>query len=230
MLALVAAVLMAACSAELQKGIIDQVKCQVCEAAMDSAVEFAAESKEKDEDAIADVVDGLCTVKKPQGKWTAKYDVQQKKAGQQLVIVKQEGIGKCNSECAAIQRACSAVLKNKEDDIVALLLGKKDAATLKTKICKKVCAKKVKALTDWKDEAYAMRDMKEVEAEERVEKMRAETGQNFKMWSRDEISGMSQSDIELEAAKDALGAARRETKLQKEHEDGERGIRPSQEL
>merc|ERR1719330_1657362 len=143
-------------------------------------------------------------------------------------MVKMQGIGKCNSECAAIQRACTAVLKNQEDTIVELLLAKKDAEVLKTKVCKKVCAKKVKPLTDWKDEAYAPRDPKEVEAEERVEKMRAETGQNFKMWSRDEIAGMSQADIELEAAKDALGAQRREAKMAREAED--KGPRVAQEL
>merc|ERR1712008_146123 len=110
----------------------------------------------------------------------------------------------CNGECVAIQRACTAVLKNKEDAIVSSLLGGKSAEVLQAKICKKACGKKLPKLASWKDEPYNPRDPKEVEAEERVEKMRAETSQNFKMWSRDEIAGMSQADIELEATKDAL--------------------------
>merc|ERR1719373_1553697 len=109
-------------------------------------------------------------------------------------------------------------------------MGGKGADQLKKKVCKKICAKKLPKLSSWTDEPYRQRDAKEVEAEERVEKMRAETGQNFKMWSREEIAGMSQADIELEAAKDALGAQRREAKLAKEAEDRERGIRPAQEL
>lgn len=212
-------------AAEMQKQAVEHIKCQACELAMESAVEHAEQSKEKDEDTLADIVDGLCTVKKVQGKWTAKQDIQKKNG--ELKLVAQGGIGKCKSECAAVQRACTAVLKNKEDTIVSLLQAGKDAATLKTKACKKICAKKLPALVEWKDEAYDERDPKEVEAEERVEKMRAETGQNFRMWSRDEIASMSEADIELEAAKDALGAARREAKLKAEAEN--KGIRPAME-
>merc|ERR1712087_673937 len=123
---------------------------------------------------------------------------------------------------------CTAVLKNKEDTVVSALLGGKSTEVLQAKVCKKACGKKLPKLTNWKDEPYAQRDPKEVEAEERVEKMRAETGQNFKMWSRDEIAGMSQADIELEASKDALGAQRREMKLKEQAEN--KGIKPSQEL
>jgi len=227
----VGTVLLAACwhsLAEVQKQVVEHVKCQACELAMESAVATKSESKEKDEDAVADIVDGLCTVKKAQGKWTAKYDIVRRGADAPLTLVKMQGIGKCRSECAAIQRACAAVLKNKEDTIVSLLMSGKDVEVLNTKVCKKACTKKLPKLGDWKDEAYAERDAKEVEAEERVEKMRAETGQNFKMWSRDEISSMSQADIELEAAKDALGAQRREAKLKAEAENT--GIKPVQEL
>merc|ERR1719373_523088 len=104
-------------------------------------------------------------------------------------------------------------------------MGGKGADQLKKKVCKKICGKKLSKLTEWYDEPYRQRDPKEVEAEERVEKMRVETGQNFKMWSRDEIASMSQADIELEAAKDALGAQRREAKLKAEAEN--KGIRPA---
>lgn len=213
---------------EVSKEVVEHVKCQACEMAMDQAVLHAEESKAKDEDALADIVDGLCTLKKKEGKWTAQHDIVRKGSDGPLALVKQEGIGLCKSECLALQRACAASLKNKEETVVELLLSGKGADQLKKKVCKKTCAKKLAKLSSWNDEPYRQRDPKEVEAEERVEKMRAETGQNFKMWSREEIAGMSQGDIELEAAKDALGAQRREAKLAKEAEDS--GPRVAQEL
>mmetsp|Transcript_32532 Transcript_32532/g.95198 ORF Transcript_32532/g.95198 Transcript_32532/m.95198 type:complete len:237 (-) Transcript_32532:126-836(-) len=215
---------------EVSKDVVEHMKCQACQMAIAEAVLHAAELKARDEDTLSDLVDGLCTVKKPEGKWTAKYDIVQKGKDGPLTMVKQEGIGICKSECLALQRGCAAVLKNKEETIVSMLLSGKKAEDIEKKVCKKICSKKLPPLKDFNDEPYRPRDPKEVEAEERVEKMRAETGQNFKMWSREEIASMSQADIELEAAKDALGAQRREAKLAKEAEERELGIRPAREL
>merc|ERR1712113_1217316 len=113
------------------------------------------------------------------------------------------GVGHCKSECLSVQRACTASLKEE-----------KGADDLKAQICKKACSKKPPKLKNFVDEPFKPRDPKEVEAEERVKKMEAETGQKYKMWSRDEIASMSEADIELEAAKDALGAARRQAKYE----------------
>mmetsp|Transcript_77197 Transcript_77197/g.196017 ORF Transcript_77197/g.196017 Transcript_77197/m.196017 type:complete len:240 (+) Transcript_77197:60-779(+) len=215
-------------AAEVSKDVVEHVKCQVCELAMEHAVSHAEESKSKDEDSLADLVDGLCTIKKKEGKWTAHYDVVRRGSGGPLTLERQSNIGKCKSECLAIQRACASILKNKEETMVSVLMSGKGKSELKKKVCKKVCSKKPAPIKDWVDEPFWMRDPKEVEAEDRVEKMQAETGQKFKMWSRDEISSMSQADIELEAAKDALGAQRRESQLQREAED--KGPRVSHEL
>jgi len=217
-------------SAQVSKEVVEHVKCQACEMAMLQAVQHAEEGKVKEEDALSDLVDGLCTIKKKEGKWTAQYDIVRKGSDGPLMLVKQDGIGKCKSECLALQRGCAASLKNKEESVVSMLLKGRSAEELQKKICKKICSKTLAPLKEFNDEPYHQRDPKEVEAEERVEKMRAETGQNFKMWSRDEIASMSQADIELEAAKDALGAQRREAKLAREAEEKERGIRPATEL
>merc|ERR1712113_533414 len=120
------------------------------------------------------------------------------------------GVGHCKSECLSVQRACTASLKEE-----------KGADDLKAQICKKSCDKKLSKIKNFVDEPFKPRDPKEVEAEERVKKMEAETGQKFKMWSRDEIAGMSEADIQLEAAKDALGAARQQEKYKKQMEEGE---------
>merc|ERR1712151_967028 len=100
------------------------------------------------------------------------------------------------------------------------LMEGKTSKDLRSKICKKICDRKLPSLGEFVDEPFKPRDPKEIEAEERVKKMEAETGQKFKMWSRDEIAGMSEADIQLEAAKDALGAARQQEKYKKQMEEG----------
>merc|ERR1712003_218658 len=111
---------------------------------------------------------------------------------------------------------------DKEEDMIEVMKSslkeEKGADELKAQICKKPCGKKSPKLKNFVDEPFKPRDQKEVEAEERVAKMEAETGQKFKMWSREEIASMSEADIELEAAKDALGAARREAKYEAEED------------
>merc|ERR1740121_1743090 len=216
---------------QVSQEVVDHVKCKACEMAMAEAAKHARDVKDPDEDNLADLVDGLCTIKKKEGKWTAQHDIVREGGSDgPLALRKMEGIGRCKSECLALQRGCTASLKNKEETIVSMLLSKKSAEDLKKKVCRKACSKKLAPLKEFKDEPYNQRDPKEVEAEERVEKMQAETGQRYKMWSKEEIAGMSQADIELEAAKDALGAQRREVKLQQEAEEREKGIRPAQEL
>merc|ERR1712151_320174 len=112
-----------------------------------------------------------------------------------------------------------------EEDMIEVMKSslkeEKGADELKAKICKKSCDKKLSKIKNFVDEPFKPRDPKEVEAEERVKKMEAETGLKFKMWSRDEIAGMSEADIQLEAAKDALGAARQQEKYKKQMEEGE---------
>merc|ERR1712151_616405 len=148
----------------------------------------------------------------------SKYDITRDHDNAPLKLVAQDTLGECHSECMAIQKACVASLKSKEEVIIPLLVSRKSPEELKKTMCKKICDKKLPALKEWTDNEFKPRDTKELEAEERVEKMEAETGQKFQMWSREQIAGMSQADIELEAAKDALGAARREEKLKKEAE------------
>lgn len=204
----------------VSKELIPHVQCITCAVAMEMAYGHAKENKIKEEDGLLDMIDALCSVKKPEGKWVAKVDIERGSDGK-FRLEPQEDLGYCKSECIAVQRACQASLKGKEEALVDLLMKGKEPEDLRKKICKKVCEKKLPKLEDWKNEPFVARDAKEVEAEERIAKMEAETGQKFKMWSREEIAGMSQADIELEAAKDALGAQRREVELQRKAERGE---------
>jgi len=207
----------------INKEVVAHISCQTCNFAVDAIVHHAGESNVTEEDAMLDIVDGLCSVKKEQGKWVARVDIVESRnnPGKLELITMEDGIGYCKSECISVQRACQAVLKNKEDALSSLVLEGEKRDVIKKKVCKKICSKKLSKLEDFKDEAWKPRDPKEVEAEERVSKMESETGQKFKMWSKEEIASMSQADIELEAAKDALGHARRETELARKAEKGE---------
>mmetsp|Transcript_4808 Transcript_4808/g.9843 ORF Transcript_4808/g.9843 Transcript_4808/m.9843 type:complete len:234 (-) Transcript_4808:78-779(-) len=205
----------------VSKEVVGHVQCAVCEMAMEEVHSHASEKKLKDEDSLSDLVDGLCSIKKEQGKWVSKVDITREGSDGPLRLEREELIGFCKSECLTVQRACQADLKGKDEQIVSLLMEGKKPAELKKKVCKKICDKKLPKLGDWTNEPFRARDPKEVEAEERVAKMEAETGQKYKMWHRDEIASMSQADIELEAAKDALHAQRREAKLAAQAEAGE---------
>mmetsp|Transcript_12579 Transcript_12579/g.14243 ORF Transcript_12579/g.14243 Transcript_12579/m.14243 type:complete len:230 (+) Transcript_12579:81-770(+) len=208
------------CAGGISKELVSHIQCKTCGLAMEVAHSTAKENKIKEEDGLLDMIDALCSVKKPEGKWVAKLDIKRASDGE-FYFEPKENIGYCKSECISIQRACQAALKGKEEALVELLMKGQEAAPIQKKLCKKICDKKLPKFDDWKDERFAERDPKEVEAEERVAKMEAETGQKFKMWSREEIASMSEADMELEAAKDALGAQRREVELEKKAEKGE---------
>lgn len=205
----------------INKEVVAHITCQTCNFAVDALIHHSQDSNITEEDAMLDVVDGLCSVKKDQGKWVARVDIVEKEPGQLELITMQDGIGYCKSECISVQRACQTALKSQDEVLSTMVLEDQKPAAIKKKVCKKACSKKLAKLENFQDEPWRPRDPKEVEAEERVSKMEAETGQKFKMWSKEEIASMSQADIELEAAKDALGHQRRETELQRKAEKGE---------
>ncbi|CAK0836428.1 unnamed protein product [Prorocentrum cordatum] len=118
----------------VSKDAVAHVQCQVCEQAASEAVDFAKENAIKDEDGLADMVEGLCSSKKKEGRWVARYDVTRKGADAQLAIERQDGLGNCNSECLIIIRACEAALKGQDDALTSLLLAGKDARQIRKKI------------------------------------------------------------------------------------------------
>lgn len=205
----------------INKEVVTHISCQACHFAVDAAMFHANDNNVTEEDAMLDVIDGLCSVKKDQGKWVARVDIVETQPGKLELQAMEEGIGYCKSECISVQRACQAALKSKEDVLSSMVLEGAKENEIKKKVCKKICSKKVATIDGFKDEPWRPRDPKEVEAEERVAKMESETGQKFKMWSKEEIASMSEADIELEAAKDALGHARREEELKRKAEKGE---------
>merc|ERR1712139_258666 len=108
---------------------------------------------------------------------------------------RQDTVGYCKNDCLTISRGCQAALKGKEDELQSLLMAGSGIKDLKKKICKKTCGKKLPKLGKWTDEPFKPRDEEEMETEDLIEKMRAETGMGMKMYKREDLMGMSEGDM-----------------------------------
>merc|ERR1712187_668957 len=139
--------------------------------------------------------------------------------GAPLVLEFQNQLGKCNSECLTIARACSVALKGKEEVLVSMLLAKKSVKEMTKKICKKTCKKELPKLGEWKDEACVGRDESEVDTEDMIEKMKSETGMGMKMYKREDLLSMSEGDMEVMAAREQFAQERIASKMAAKEED-----------
>lgn len=189
-------------SADVSKAAIAHVQCQVCEDMVVEAHKYAEDNTLRDEDSLNDMVESLCSVKDKPGRWVSKYDIVREDGDGQLTIERQPTLGMCKKECLIIQRACTGVLNGKEEKLVSMLQAGKNHKELK-KMCKPICKKAPPKLSKWKDEAFEPRDEKEVETEDMIAKMKAETGMGMKMYKRDEMLSMSEGDMEVMAAREA---------------------------
>uniref|UniRef100_A0A7S1L2Q5 Saposin B-type domain-containing protein n=1 Tax=Alexandrium catenella TaxID=2925 RepID=A0A7S1L2Q5_ALECA len=199
--------------AGVSKEAVVHIQCQVCEFAVEQAKSYASENSISDEDALSDLVDGLCSIKNKAGRWVSKLDIYREDSDAQLQIELQDTIGVCKTECLTVQRACAAALKGQEESLVGLLQSGKTAKEMKKKLCKKTCKKTPPKLAKWVDEAFEGRDEKEVETEDMLEKMKAETGMGMKMYKREDLLSMSEGDMEVMAAREAFGQERAAAKM-----------------
>eukprot|EP00930_Biecheleria_cincta_P090368 TRINITY_DN7973_c0_g1_i1.p1 TRINITY_DN7973_c0_g1~~TRINITY_DN7973_c0_g1_i1.p1 ORF type:complete len:222 (-),score=66.04 TRINITY_DN7973_c0_g1_i1:124-789(-) len=199
--------------AGVSKEAIASVSCETCEMAVEEAYNYARDNKVKEEDDLADLVDSLCSVKKKVGRWVSKLDIIQETPGEPLTLDKQELIGFCKSECTIISRACQNSLRGQEETLVSLLSSGSSPKKMKGKICKKACSKKRPKMTGWKDEPFQPRDQKEVETEDMMAKMKAETGMGMKMYKREDLMGMSEGDMETMAAREAFAHERQAARM-----------------
>mmetsp|Transcript_37688 Transcript_37688/g.68689 ORF Transcript_37688/g.68689 Transcript_37688/m.68689 type:complete len:234 (-) Transcript_37688:41-742(-) len=207
----------------LVKEAVAHLECKVCHVAVEEARQYARENSVTDEDSLSDLVEGLCSVKKKEGRWTSQYDVVSEKTGsgwfseksETLALEKQEGMSQCRNECLHIQRACQNSLKRSEEKLVGLLLEKANLKDIRKKVCKKACSedRKLPKLTGWTDEPFEARDAKEVETEDLVERMRAETGMGMKMYKREDLLTMSEGDMEVMAAREAYAQERQAARM-----------------
>merc|ERR1711860_302558 len=108
--------------AGVSKEAIANIKCEVCGIAVQEARSYAQENSVNDEDGLSDLVEGICSVKKKEGRWVAKFDITREDDEAPLTLTKQ-GLGACKNECLTIQRACAASLKGQEETLVELLIA-----------------------------------------------------------------------------------------------------------
>merc|ERR1712039_1112558 len=97
--------------------------------------------------------------------------------------------------------------------LASLLASGANAKELKKKMCKKLCAKKAPKLGKWTDEAFKPRDEKEMETEDLIAKMKAETGMGMKMYKREDLMSMSEGDMETMAAREAYSSERAASRM-----------------
>ncbi|CAJ1445105.1 unnamed protein product [Effrenium voratum] len=199
--------------AGVSKEAVGSLQCQICEIAVEEAIIYSRENKISGEDELSDMVDGLCSVKKKEGRWVSQLDVVQEDPGGPLSVEKQADIGYCRSECTIVQRACQTSLRGKEETLASLLQSGAKPKKIKDQVCKKICGKKRPKVTDWKDEPFEARDQKEVETEDMIAKMKAETGMGMKMYRREELMGMSEGDMETMAAREAFASERQAARM-----------------
>mmetsp|Transcript_36898 Transcript_36898/g.60468 ORF Transcript_36898/g.60468 Transcript_36898/m.60468 type:complete len:227 (-) Transcript_36898:24-704(-) len=210
-------------NAAVSKDAIASLQCQVCEQAVEEAIIYSKENKISSEDDLNDMIDGLCSVKKQEGRWVAHLDIVQEDPGGPLSVEKQDQLGYCRSECTVVQRACQSSLRGKEESLASMLQQDTGNKKMKEKICKKICEKKRPKIPDWKNEPFESRDPKEVETFDMMAKMKAETGMSMKMYSREELERMTDGDMETMAAREAYASERQMAKMQEIADKKERG-------
>mmetsp|Transcript_14765 Transcript_14765/g.28594 ORF Transcript_14765/g.28594 Transcript_14765/m.28594 type:complete len:198 (-) Transcript_14765:96-689(-) len=169
------------------KEVIMHVQCDVCKQVMKEARWQVRNQSISEEDAMSDLVDNLCSLKKEEGKWIAKIDIVQQSEPKRLVLEMQNQTGHCRKECKAIQKSCAKVIKNKEESLVSLLLESVGLARLHNKICDRVCTTKdLPKLDSWEDEAFKVD--KDAEIKAIMDKMKGMPGmENLNMYKPGEL-------------------------------------------
>jgi len=198
------------------KEAISHVQCEVCQMAVAKAHSYAEENNIGEEDALNDMVEGLCSAGKKEGRWVTRLDIKREDEDAQLTLEEQGTMGWCRTECRTVQKACEASLKKVEGQLVTQLQKKRPVKDLK-KLCKKSCAKDIPKLgKKWKDELFEGRDEKEVETMDMMADMKQKTGMGMKMYKREDLTSMSEGDMEIMAAREQFAQERMAAKMENE--------------
>jgi hypothetical protein len=125
----------------------------VCKQAVKEASLHAKKNQIDDEDILSDAVENLCSASKDEGKWTMKIDIIAKE-GSRLGLDRRDEEGTCKNECKAVQKACSAALKGREEKLVSQIRDRVGIGKLQKEFCQKPCNKDLPDLKKWTDEAF----------------------------------------------------------------------------
>merc|ERR1719229_3460 len=115
----------------LMKEAVEHVKCEVCEMAVEAVSSYAKENAINDEDSLSDMLEGLCSVKKKEGRWVSRLDIVREDDDAQLTVQRMDNPGFCKNECLTVQRACQAAVESKAEDLVSWLQAGKSVKEMK---------------------------------------------------------------------------------------------------
>jgi len=132
------------------------VECEVCRLAVNHAHRYADEHKIHGLDALQDLTERVCKVKKPEGRWLNRLDVYQLEDDPSLTIDVQKVEGECNEDCLTVQRACNMALDNREEELARLIENNARPTQFRRSFCQPSCTgRKLPSLkgfvdTEWK--------------------------------------------------------------------------------
>uniref|UniRef100_A0A7S0A0L1 Saposin B-type domain-containing protein n=1 Tax=Pyrodinium bahamense TaxID=73915 RepID=A0A7S0A0L1_9DINO len=165
-------------------------------------------------EAMADLVERLCTLQAREGRWLRYLDI----VGQRELRVERRGEpGECRSECVTVRAACGLTLRSQEEALVAALWEGLSVDEMTRRVCGKACNKKRPPLAEpRKDEEFVPdpRGLGVINMLEKREDIRRETGQVVEVMSREEMDQQSAGDQEVLSAQDAFAEQLREARRQ----------------
>jgi len=187
------------------------IQCAVCKLMVQEAGRQAKvqDLKESDEDAYADIIDHLCTVKQKQGRWVSSIDISEPEDGDgQLQIEKKPDVGECKTECHLARAACLKALKGNEEALQSLLRSGLELEEISGRVCKKTCKSlELPDLEDWIDEPFVPRDPASVQQEDMLPPgMRAYDANDIVSMSEGDAKAFS-ADQERERMRRAWGTS-----------------------
>eukprot|EP00930_Biecheleria_cincta_P008047 TRINITY_DN109388_c0_g1_i1.p1 TRINITY_DN109388_c0_g1~~TRINITY_DN109388_c0_g1_i1.p1 ORF type:complete len:388 (+),score=104.48 TRINITY_DN109388_c0_g1_i1:31-1194(+) len=142
-------------SAAPNKGLVAELRCEVCKKAVVTASMLTKANKIDGEDGLTDFVDNLCAPKTDAGKWIKAMDVVRDLKTERLKLETRETYGVCRKECKVVQQACTSSLNGQEERLVALLQdGSDDVDSIQEELCKTACSRLQTGVQGWEDEAF----------------------------------------------------------------------------
>ena len=172
--------------------------------------------KKMPEEAVSDILDGICKPNEDGGEWIRYLDIVSQPADGQdkkrkLVLTPHENPGKCKKECETISKSCYDLMEEDIDDrdeLQALLFvdkkfsefsGEDGDMKLVDRVCKKMTGRckstKTYATSKYerKDEEFIELTDKDLEMEKLMAQMQGMPGmenQGMNMYDRDDMEGL----------------------------------------
>jgi len=198
------------------KAVISQIKCGLCHYAIPHVMSWYQMNttfSDPRDDRADQATNGICSQEEFQGRYLAQLDIIKpdiEMANKESVTLQMnENYRVCDAECRLLARACREMFDD-EDSLQDAIAAEHSLKKTTTKVCKKHCrpAKKFSKIENWVDEPFVERDMEEQRTKDLLKTMKRDTGMPMKMYSRDELDGMSEHDFEAMAVREQYAQER----------------------